>query len=211
MNKLFLLLILSASMSLNAQIKLKPDLQSSEKNNSSDLSSLKDKHIKFKNIPIDGHINLFTRSMERIGYVKTKTLKNCTIFTGDFAGKKCEIYVLYTDKTNTVWKVGVFLPESSNWYKLKSDYQDFKEQYTMKYGLPSDTFEFFSKPYYEGDGYEIQAINLEKCTYESYWNVENGSIVVKIGTSSNVVLGYEDLLNGILKENEKTSSIQNDI
>ena len=48
------------------------------------------------------------------------------------------------------------------------------ELFTKKYGEPKDHFEFFSSPYYEGDGYELQALRKEKCNYISFWTLDKG-------------------------------------
>lgn len=168
-------------------------------------------HIKFRDIPVDGHIDKFVASLSKMGYFKTQSLDNCIVLSGEFANKKCEVFVLFTHKTNTVWKVAVFLPVIESWSSLKYSYQEFREQYRLKYGSPSDSYEFFKKPYYDGDGYEMLAVKNDKCNFISFWDLSGGSISVKIGTSKQIVLGYEDRFNSELEAKEKNNTIQNDI
>lgn len=71
-------------------------------------------------------------------------------------------------------------------------------------------FEFFSDPYYEGDGYEMQALRKDKCDYISYWEVENGIVSVKMGNSS-MILSYEDSANSAIASKERENDIQDNI
>lgn len=168
-------------------------------------------HLEFKGIPIDGFIDSFIAKMEKEGFKKVSQTSGGVIMTGNFVNKSCTVIVVSTPKTKSVWKVSVFLPEDASWYSLKSDYNYFKEQFNTKYGEPSNSFEFFSKPYYEGDGYELQALGKDKCTYATYWELEKGYVVVKIGTDGQIVFGYEDKINSNKSDGEKESNIQNDI
>lgn len=202
MRKLLFIMLLIFSCCANAQ-----EVQRFE----SPLKNTNNGHLTFRDIPIDGSINDFVSNLNKIGYVKTKDLKNCVVLSGEFAGRDCEIFILYTEKTNIVWKVAVFLPEKSSWYTIESDYKYFKDQYIAKYGRPNDSYEFFSDPYYKGDGYEMQAVKVDKCNYYSYWNTDSGTIVVAIGSSCQVILSYEDKINSEINTKEKRESVLNDI
>ncbi|MCL3851445.1 hypothetical protein M1P97_09120 [Parabacteroides sp. GYB001] len=169
-------------------------------------------HLEFKDIQIDGNINSFVEKMKQNGFVLVTPMKdNLTAMSGNFVGKKCEIYILSTPKTKKACKVVVFLPESENWSDIKSDYFSYKDLYTKKYGDPKDSFNFFTKPYYEGDGYEMQALRKKKCTYASYWITDKGTIAVDISSSQQISFGYEDKINMSIYSQEQEAESINDI
>lgn len=169
-------------------------------------------HIEFKGIPLDGQLSDFVSKLQKQGFTFNKYLRDyVVIMEGVFAGKYATIYVLATPKSKIVWKVSANYDEKESWSSLKSDYSDMKELYTKKYGDPNEHFEFFSKPYYEGDGYELQALKKEKCTYISFYNIPFGNISVEITKFCKIQLSYEDEFNYKLKEKEEESSVLNDI
>ncbi len=174
-------------------------------------SSLPPKHLSFRDIPIDGNITNFVNKLKNSGFSLIKLNGNSATMTGKFTGKDCEIFVTASTKTNTVYKVSVYLPKETSWYSAKSTYQSYKEQYQQKYGVPTNSYEFFSTPYYEGDGYELQAVRLEKCTYFTYWELELGNIAVEISEFEQIKLSYEDKLNINIARKEKEENVQNEI
>ncbi|MBR5035131.1 MAG: hypothetical protein IKX71_07465 [Bacteroidales bacterium] len=173
-------------------------------------------HLTFKNIPISGPSSSFIEKMKQAGFEVVSELENGLVMEGTFVGlSDCKILVGITPKTKTVWKVIAQLPSKSSWYSVKNQYFEFKEKYTDKYGKPNDEFEFFSKPYYEGDGYELQAVKNDKGYYTTYWKSDLGIIVVSIAATSSsegwVQLGYEDA-NGVeIRRQEESTIIDDDI
>lgn len=131
--------------------------------------------------------------------------------SGSFLNKTCEVWVYCTPVSRTTTKVIVYMPKDNSWSSLKSTYLTLKEQYTKKYGTPSDEFEFFSTPYYEGDGYETQALELEKCTYSTYWQVPYGVIGVSISEFLQIRLVYEDAHNIKIMEKESMQAAYDEI
>lgn len=168
------------------------------------------KHMTFKGIPISGKILDFVSKMQDAGFVTEHIVDNAAIMSGIFVNKQCKIYIILTPKSKEVWKVSVVLPKINNWGDLKNEYYHFKEQFSLKYGEPSNSYEFFLTPYYEGDGFELQALRNKKCTYSSYWNINEGSIVVDIN-NENVCLTYEDKIGVDLFTGEDQENIQDDI
>ena len=136
-------------------------------------------HIKFKGIPLNGNVNSFSQELVKIGFKIVESKGNVITMKGEFINKECEIIVVGSKKTNVVWKVVAYLPEEESWSRIKSDYFEVKRQFQQKYG-DGKSYEFFSKPYYEGDGYEMQALSLEKCTYSTFFDTDLGTIVVDI-------------------------------
>ena len=132
--------------------------------------------------------------------------------SGVFTGKEATIYVLFSPKTETVWKVGVtFSQDGNDWSTIKNNYLEYKQYYINKYGETHDDFNFFSSPYKENDGNEIQAIEEDKCHYSCYFELEEGSIAINISSYKNITISYEDAINLKKMELEKSSIIYDDI
>ncbi len=167
-------------------------------------------HIIFKGIPLSGDISSFTNKLKQKGCVVKNTKNNMVVLTGKFINKNCDIYVLGSKKSKTIWKVVVFLPKENSWTSLKDEYQSTKEQYQRKYG-EGKSYEFFGKPYYEGDGYELLALKKEKCTYITFFETDLGSIAVEIGQGGYVKIGYEDKKNTEIEKKERQEIIDSDI
>ena len=177
-----------------------------------------DGHLTFKGMEINGTLNAFSNQLTSKGYkhVYTSDDGDAKIFSGAFAGvEDCEIFVLATPNSHIVWKVVVYLPKQTTWYALKSRYEDYKNSLTNKYGAPADDFHFFSSPYYEGDGYELQALNGDKCDYAAYYDTDLGVISISLYGAGygkgQVKIGYEDKVNTKLKNESKKESMSNDL
>ena len=172
-------------------------------------------HLTFKNVEIDGDMLVFCQKMETCGFTTVQQYDDEGIvqMKGTFMGyRDCSLFVIGTQKSKKVWKVIVDIPEVENdFYTLKSQYENAVEAYTKKYGKPDSDFYFFRRPYYEGDGYEMQALRLEKLIATSFWHINNGTIVVKITKYQNLQIGYEDKKNCEIHSQEKQENINNDI
>jgi len=170
-----------------------------------------EKHLEFKGTPLNGTLTSFVQKMKTKGYKTILTQDNAVVMGGEFIGKKANIYILATPKTKIVWKVGVNLEKEISWSSLKSEYRKIKESYIKKYGKPLHSFERFDEPYYEGDGYEMQALKLEKCTYISYFKTPEGMISVGMDSTGSIAIGYEDGINVDIASKEKENAVMNEI
>ena len=169
-------------------------------------------HMMFMKTPIDGTITEFASKMKAKGFVQTEVAKDVITMEGDFMGQACELYIIGTEKTKTVWQVSVWFDEKyTSWYDLKSDYNDIKDSYIGKYGVQTNNYHFFVKPYYEGDGYEMQAVKLDKCRYGSFWDKEDGNIMISIEKFAQISITYQDRLNNQKRKIEKKAQINEDI
>lgn len=166
-------------------------------------------HLTFKNTPITGNIASFAEKLQNKGFSLVKSEEQIAMFEGDFINANCTVYAVGTVSSNTVWKVHIALPDEVSWRSLKSSYLETKKQYQKKYGK-GKSYEYFTDPYYEGDGYELQAISQEKCTYATFWDAGNGSISVQI-SGKHVAISYEDKTGTELYTMEKQEVIANDI
>ena len=97
---------------------------------------------------------------------------------GNSSHPALELFAFFSPITKLTWKLVVYLPEQTSWYDLKSQYTQYLDLLIVKYGEPSNNYGFFSNPYAEGDGNEMAAISLEKCTYTASWT--NPEIRVEI-------------------------------
>lgn len=168
-------------------------------------------YMTFKGISFNCDINTFASNMEAIGYTQVLMQERAAVYRGNFAGKDgCSIIVLATDTSKLVWKVVVEFPEQISWRSLKNEYNHYKELYTKKYGTPKD-IEFFDYPYEEGDGHELRALELEKCTYSSYFTTNQGSVSLHINSQKNININYEDKINVDIWKAEKEQSILSEI
>ena len=168
-------------------------------------------HMTFKDISMNCNLTTFVSKLEAKGYKTILVEDNAAALSGNFAGKdNCTIMILSTTSSKFVWKVVVDFPEHDSWSSLKSEYKSFKESYSQKYGTPK-SYEFFSKPYYDGDGYELQALRVEKCTFASFFETPSGNIMLEINKNKCVRVTYEDAINVEIKSREKEQAVSNDI
>lgn len=168
-------------------------------------------HLTFKGIPIDGNASDFIRKMEAIGFSLKNSSENIFFMEGKFVNEKCEINVISTPVNKIVWKIMVYTAPVTNWYTLKERYLKFKEQYSRKYGPPTDVYEFFISPYEEGDGYEMTALHSDNCVYKSFWSLENGTLALVMSEEEKIYFAYEDKINANKFSEEEEIIIQDDI
>lgn len=89
------------------------------------------------------------------------------IYKGTYGDEQAEYrFTLYKGQ---FYQVNIYC-ESISESVLLDRWQKFKQLLSQKYGNPSYDFYFFKSPYYNGDGYELQAIRLNKGTAKTYWN-----------------------------------------
>lgn len=162
-------------------------------------------------IPISGSIEQAKINLRNKGYVFMKSESNVYLFNGKTNGIESEVLVLLTPITKQVSKFVIFLDKKNNWDDLKDQYLYYKDILNTKYGI-GDSYEYFKNPYYEGDGYEMSAVRLEKCKYVTYWvnKVQNMSISCEISEYNQVKFTYENDTNMEIMKSEaqrKTSNV----
>lgn len=189
----FLIVILT-TLSLNAQVK---------------QDSIVDK-LKFNGVEIDGNIDKFVNKMKTKGFIVKETKDNIVTMLGEFIGKECRLYVIPTPKSKIVCKVAIFFGGGS-WESLKREYNNVKDLFSKKYGKPSNEYEFFKDPYYEGDGYELQALKNDKCVYASFYTPKGGAIMVEISGACTVSVSYENSANMDKAKQEREESAMDEI
>jgi hypothetical protein len=134
------------------------------------------------------------------GFKVTSSNENVTTVKGTYSGTYYEVNVVSTLKSKKVWKLSIYLPEIISWYSIKAQYETYLQTLTDKYGEPNSKYDFFSSPYSEGDGYEMTALAVEKCTYMAFWDI---GVSIEISKFKQVKISYENPVNAELNEQEK--------
>jgi hypothetical protein len=168
----------------------------------------------FNGVKIDGNVQTVINQFKEKGFIlntPTGALDNIKTMKGMLSGQLVELVIISTPKTKLAAKIVVYLPELKSWNSLISSYNKYLELLTQKYGNPSQTIENWIKPYYEGDGYEIQALENEKAIYRTFWNrINNLNILLEISKYKEIHIAYENDKNmdlAMAEKNEVDSTI----
>lgn len=161
----------------------------------------------FDGVAISGTLNAAIAKYKAKGYKFIKFHDSeIAIMTGFISNKRCEVYLTATPKTKTFCKISIYFPKLNDWEDLKSDYTNIRQVLINKYGEPDSNHEFFKDPYDEGDGYEMSAVDLDKCVYTAIWLYKNNmSIQVRISEFRQVNIIYESDKGMELRNKEKES------
>lgn len=159
----------------------------------------------FDGVPISGDLPTAVAKYKAKGYSLSKYIEQGAILKGKVAGREIELFVFVTPKTKKVCKMVAFFDEETSWYSLKSTYNTFYDILTEKYGYPDDKFAKFLDPYYEGDGYELSAVGLDKSLFAAYWyRKDNLTVAVEISKYKQVKLVYENNIMMDIKSKEQS-------
>ena len=171
-------------------------------------------HLKFMGIPINGTLESFTQKLATKKIKSIQAAEGVGLLNGTFAGKmNCNIFVATVPNRNIVSKVVVCLPPRETWAWLESDYNEFKQMLTSKYGEPFQHSETFKAGTFTSSDYlKISALKEGKCEYYVGWKLNEGVILLEIisiesPSSCLVRLSYYDAINSKLEETSK----QNDL
>lgn len=173
-------------------------------------NSRPEEHLEFKGIEITGTIDNVIEKLKKAGYTLAEKDEDGAVLDGTFANEDCQLLVSLTPKTKKVYSISVFFNKKDSWYSLKADYKELKQSLKNKYDIRPDDDEFFIDPYYEGDGYELQALRLSKCIYRSKYELNDGEITLAI-LSNRIVLIYEDKKGDEINEREKSQNAYDDL
>ena len=144
MKKLILpIMLLFLAQTLNAQLFPLQRTEAAQEQQANQLMQLPQPqkgHLEFLDVPIDGHIDVFTNLLGQKWLSFSKKEDNRAILSGSFAGyDDCKIYAYYSVATDQrAWRVDVEIPASSisPWSSLEADYIYLKDELTEKYGVP---------------------------------------------------------------------------
>lgn len=171
-----------------------------------------DGRMTFKGLSLSGSLDSFVDKLVSQGYVLKTSQSDGALLKGSFASESdCTIVVMTTKRTHSVYGVGVSFEEKTSWSSLKSQYREYKAMLSSKYGDPSKHIERFYSPYYEGDGYELQALRLDKCTYTSLYEVSNGTIMLSMTDDGGLIIYYVDKKGSDLNDRETRQNAMSDL
>lgn len=178
----------------------------------SDGGSPSQMHLCFKEIPIDGSLDQFTRALRQKGYRSINSASGISYLEGRFAGREnCRVTVY--SESGIVWRVIVTLPGQETWTSMKKEYKLFKKSYGSKYLVQPKSIELFPSYLPEGTGREHNAFREETAVYQSVFTMANGSITIAIAPVSDgrgkfcLKIEYKDDVNSYLK----TTAFMNDL
>lgn len=158
----------------------------------------------FDGVPISGDLPTAVTRFKSKGYTVKQYFEQGVLLKGRVASTDIELYVFTTPKSKKVFKMVAYLPEETSWVSLKYSYSRMVETLTTKYGEADDSEAKFITPYYSGDGYELQAVELEKTDFHNYWfRRDNLTIGVEISKHKQVKLIYENNIMMELKNKEQ--------
>lgn len=171
-----------------------------------------DGHLTFKGLSLTGPLDDFVSNLVSQGYTLKGSQTVGALLKGSFASESdCTIAVLTTKRTHQVYCVAVSFEKKTSWSSLKIQYQEYKSMLSTKYGEPSKHIERFSSPYYEGDGYELQALRLDKCNYTSFYDLSNGSVMLTMSNDGSLILYYSDKEGNELNDREERMNAMSDL
>lgn len=164
----------------------------------------------FNGVKVSGSLSSMVEKYKEKGWKFQKYLDGTAVLKGSVGGYyNCEMFI-YPTGTKQVAKVVVYLPEQSTWSSIKSTYDAIVHAYYVKYDQPDLRYQEFLPPYDEGDGYEKNAVELEKTNIKTIWlNRENGNYGVEITKWMQVKIVCENVTNMRIREREQNNSIVN--
>lgn len=148
-------------------------------------------HQKFLGIPLMGDSKAFVSKLQKKHFSAKEKLDGKYWLEGKFAGiKGCNIII---DDSPNVCGVIVFLPPKGNWNELYSDYRNFKDKLSIKYGSPSNITETFEGGEYGlGNNEKMVKLKNGNCKYSVQFDTTVGYILLEISSLSMVKLTYID-------------------
>lgn len=147
----------------------------------------------FDGVKIEGAFNSVIEKYKTKGYRLVEKNNDYCQMSGNLNSENIELWLYCSPKSKIATKAVIFFTQKNTWRDLKGQYNIYKGIFTEKYGEPK-VYEYFSTPYEEGDGYEVQAIGLEKCTYMSFWlDYNNTNMMVSISKYKQVQVSYENI------------------
>ena len=164
---------------------------------------------KFDGVSISGDLPTAISSYRAKGYTLVKLIDRGAIMRGAINSKDIELYLFTTPKSKKVFKAVVYFDKQTNWYTIKAEYERYFDVLEGIYGQADSQYDFFTKPYFEGDGYEMSALGLEKVTFAAYWlNKANTTVSIEISKFSQVSITYEnDLLMAQSKKESESINL----
>lgn len=135
----------------------------------------------YNGIEIGKSLNETKANLLAKGFIPLKESTNISVSYYKYInGKKNKVHVVYTPITKVVWKLMVSVDEATSWMDTKNKYIKYEDILSKKYGEAYKSEINFELPYYDGDGYEIQAIHLDKAEIYTLFSCDKGLVMLEI-------------------------------
>lgn len=161
-------------------------------------------HIKFMGIELNNAVDLAMLDLQKKGFELLDIRKEGYAMSGKFMNRNAIITLHATPESNNIYMVNIFFDEEESWFDLKYEFLNIVKSYRVKYKCISSSRSFF-EPYYEGDGFELQGVEKDKCCYFDKYETEGGIIYIEISDLKRVSIKYKDSFNSKLNEKETIS------
>jgi hypothetical protein len=164
----------------------------------------------FSGLTIGGSLATFNQNMITKGYLLNKRVApHIYYYTGKIATENVEVFVFATPTTKQVAKVSVFYPKNTTFESINNKFDQKKDVLTSKYGSPDKCHNYFESPYELGDGYEENAIQLEKYVNSCFWHInDNFDMSLSVTKYMQVEIIFENIANQnkLIEELDKMES-----
>jgi hypothetical protein len=121
----------------------------------------------------------------------TKYSKKDKLFYNNVkVGSKTADFITLLFVDNKLFDVTIYYDVTNG--RIQETYDLLKETIDNKYAYVAP-YRNFDKPYFDGDGYEMQAIKLGKGSISTYWGLKNGTISLVIEQSLEISIGYQEI------------------
>lgn len=146
--------------------------------------------ILFASVPWGADERTVIRLIEAAGYkYRQKDADGDLEFSGRVMDHSTKIFAFMSRVNGRVTSIQVNIGTPDE--KARDTFQRIRDSLIEKYGSPSDDYAFFQRPYFEGDGYELQAIRLGKGHFASFWKSAQSSLMIRITEKLAVRILYE--------------------
>lgn len=146
--------------------------------------------VRFLDVEVAGDLHAFVEQMRCKGFAFVSRDEKTLVMQGKYMGSPSTLTVYFTPVSHTVYSVSVMLAPVADWRALQSQYQFYRRVMVQRHGEPGEEFSFFSFPYKEGDGKEMEAVNQDKCNYTAYFFQPNGDII-DVGIFPGASVGFD--------------------
>jgi len=154
----------------------------------------------FMGIAPEGKPDVVLANFQKKGFKLKAKKVNHIQMDGMLNNTPVELFAFFTPVSGVCWKLVVYFPVQRNWVNIKQEYFDYRKVLMDKYGEPEKSYDFFVSPYYEGDGYEMSALAIEKVHFQSFW--DNG-VAIQISQFKQVKISYENTITCTVMEEEE--------
>ena len=155
-------------------------------------------------VSISGDLETAVSKFKQKGYTFYKYITHGAIMKGVMNYQEVELFIYLTPKSKKIFKMVLYFPTENTWRSLSDSYDHLLGVLKNKYGTPDNSYSYFTTPYYLGDGYELQAVEAEKCGYSAYWfKRSNLTLAIDISQFKQVRISYENDTLVELKDKEE--------